>query len=380
MLNLFLLPTISWLSTIPVFLIPAIGTCNSLDEVSSSGHIHFLGRRYSHNKWAALKKRVTCLGRNGYWTKDDIPTKNKLPRNMDVQSPCKTAYNVQNSCINVLNSSCIDYSWEVRASKTGGGCEDTMVPFNRNHMCRMIKHGPHTRNILTLGDSVTGQLTVTLANFFYQQTPGRECKELFTTYLGEDPLPCSDDSNKTDIWMVSRRSDRLTLNTEFIYDMKNNFMDQPFLDTLDKNISLLILNRGAHFQEDDLLMNATNATLHFIRQNYPRISIVWRNTATGYLQTQEAFNDPPLVDEAPPTDIWGWRRFAHQNELMESFLAKHYPEVLYLDVYHMTQLRHDCRANDIHFCIPGPTDTYVTYLYNALRIVTSTGSPVRKRR
>ncbi len=44
-------------------------------------------------------------------------------------------------------------------------------------------------------------------------------------------------------------------------------------------------------------------------------------------------------------------------------------QVLYLDVVTATARRADSHADGLHYCLPGPPDTWVTLLFNALVLI-----------
>lgn len=58
-----------------------------------------------------------------------------------------------------------------------------------------------------------------------------------------------------------------------------------------------------------------------------------------------------------------------QNELTEELLRSHYPNVLYLDVATQTNLRRDSHFDNIHYCFPGPIDSWILLIFNALKLI-----------
>ena len=54
---------------------------------------------------------------------------------------------------------------------------------------------------------------------------------------------------------------------------------------------------------------------------------------------------------------------------MENLLRTHFPQVLHIDVYAMTLLRADMHADQLHYCLPGPINEWVIFLYNSLKLV-----------
>ncbi len=64
-----------------------------------------------------------------------------------------------------------------------------------------------------------------------------------------------------------------------------------------------------------------------------------------------------------------WHKFHAQNQVIREFLLTHYPMVVQIDIKTPTVLRVDSHMDGMHYCIPGPIDTWVKLMYNALQIV-----------
>jgi hypothetical protein len=60
------------------------------------------------------------------------------------------------------------------------------------------------------------------------------------------------------------------------------------------NISLLFLNTGAHHQPDESLIRNINSSLKHLYDNYPTISLIFRNTQHGHDHCEDTMNALPL--------------------------------------------------------------------------------------
>lgn len=149
-------------------------------------------------------------------------------------------------------------------------------------MCKMISG----RNVMIAGDSLQEELFYTFLSAMFHRviSPNNYTTALITRKQWENRNKCdmecensycnqpfdidcgSDDpSFKT----FFRRSDYLD-NFEWINDIKLF------------NISLIILNVGAHFKEDNILLSNINNSIHKIYQANENIDIIWRNSNIGH--------------------------------------------------------------------------------------------------
>ncbi len=178
------------------------------------------------------------------------------------------------------------------------------------------------------------------------------------------------------------RSDQLSIIENKTFDSIHGNADFPWHGALNKlNISFLILNRGAHYFDNATLLREVNATLHFLRVNYPHISIIWRNTATGHYDSKSDIFHKPLT--VPPTKeylnqkpAFHYVEFEGQNELIYNLINEHYPEIFYLDVYTLSALREDAMNDNLHYCSVGPQITWVELIYNVMLAVYDHGKGI----
>jgi hypothetical protein len=145
--------------------------------------------------------------------------------------------------------------------------------------------------------------------------------------------------------------------------------------------SFLVLNRGAHYVDDAVLLNdleanfdAVDAWLDQCREYGIKCHWFWRTTVPGHPDCSNF--SAPLTDKAiaealiettrhDETSVsYHWYDFQHQNELVLKRLQERFaynPPIL-IDAYHLNVLRPDAHLtnqNDcLHNCYPGKMDVY----------------------
>ncbi|GJP66901.1 hypothetical protein CLOP_g23779 [Closterium sp. NIES-67] len=131
--------------------------------------------------------------------------------------------------------------------------------------------------------------------------------------------------------------------------------------------SILILNRGAHYKEDEVFRAELNETLNKARAAVPDLLIIYRSSPPGHKDC-DILTDP-LADRQNPGDLpYHWGDFARQNEIARELVRG--VGGVFLDVDYMTALRPDGHssppADCLHYCLPGPPDEWTRLLYHML--------------
>jgi len=171
--------------------------------------------------------------------------------------------------------------------------------------------------------------------------------------------------------------------------------EHPWMSRLvSLNVSLLLVNSGAHYLPTEPLLKNLNEFLQHVYRHLPDISIIYRNTPSGHPNCENHVHDiplsplSPLINNSVPVVIasqsntntntydnvtfhpeYKWEEILAQNTDVHSFLAQNYPQVLYLDVVTSTMLRHDSHPSGddcLHYCLAGPVDSWLVLHYNAL--------------
>jgi hypothetical protein len=213
------------------------------------------------------------------------------------------------------------------------------------------------RSIMFVGDSITEEFYFTFMSAMRIESCAPSFQRMITCNGGA-------------FGISNVRNDRLSLTLESVVDAEH---EQMWVSRLaSENVSLLVLNRGAHYVEDAVLLAELTATLGYLRQNFPHISVVYRNTPLGHIDSVNTFlAEPLLVPDSvlrPDPDFFHYGEFPRQNALVEDWLAQKFPMVLHWDVFTATVLRADSQCDPLHYCIPGPIDNWVRMFFNMLRL------------
>ena len=156
---------------------------------------------------------------------------------------------------------------------------------------------------------------------------------------------------------------------------------------------IIVFNRGAHFTDDQKLIQELTATLEVAlvwQQDCDKRKrnciLLWRSTAPGFPACSEY--QSPLTDPSKAKDIiknmswyekdeqrlqYHWWDFSTQNTLVEGLIQRYVEQkqlrIHFLDFYDMAILRPDNHASDsdcLHWCLPGPMDAVNTLLLHML--------------
>ncbi|CAI5941543.1 unnamed protein product [Closterium sp. NIES-65] len=138
----------------------------------------------------------------------------------------------------------------------------------------------------------------------------------------------------------------------------------------EKRVAAIVLNRGAHYTEDEQLVSELYATLSAIRTVAPNVLLIYRNTPPGHAHCKR--HSKPLRYRQDAAQLpYHWGDFGRQNELARRVVERY--GGVYWDVDTATGLRpdghvmlKDGRADCLHYCLPGPADTWVRMLFNML--------------
>jgi hypothetical protein len=154
--------------------------------------------------------------------------------------------------------------------------------------------------------------------------------------------------------------------------------------------SVLILNRGAHYVDDDILLaDLRRLVVPAVQDWFEQCSIrqidcrfYWRTSVPGHPHCANAItpvNDLNALEDMIAnrnlyTDrTWGyhWYNYQHQNELvLQMWQQLMLPHFEVIDAYHLNIRRpdiHRAHTNDcLHNCYPGKMDDYNRLLWHAL--------------
>lgn len=313
--------------------------------------------------WAHLKNTIRCLTSTGGWAlNSSVHLRNELKE----YTPCGEDYDQWDPCSHLLQGDTLKYYWQPSRQCSPAA---KLQPFDTQDFFALMQN---RGNVMIVGDSVSGigwkgwvnDILVAL-NLDYCPFQGG----LYTPVGQMGSLP----GVETKIIFV--RNDYVSLLDDSITGIVNGITLKPWKERIvSDNISLLVLNRGAHYVSNEVLLRETREVLQYLKEHHPDVSVIWRNTPHGewdykkyVYSAAKPFTEPPILDyyDAP----YNYGKFDEQNLLVENMIDMYYPEVLYLDVSTSTVLRPDAHLDPLHPCIPGFTSSWFQFIYNALRII-----------
>jgi hypothetical protein len=150
--------------------------------------------------------------------------------------------------------------------------------------------------------------------------------------------------------------------------------------------TVLVMNRGAHYASDDIVLAQLNSTLRLLRSRFPESPIIWRATIPGTHLCERYFEPFSSMDLLPPREMWptlgwpwNWGLFDRQNALVRQLIEK-IPGAYYLDVVNASMLRPESHVDSaglggdfdcLHYCLPGPPDLWTVALLELLALLAS---------
>jgi hypothetical protein len=347
--------------------VPSWLQCNNTNANQAS----FFGRIRPSCEISKIKDEVVCWATAGDWY---FNSSVQIVDDINLYKPCLPYYGPKNPCAWMLDGPGLKYYWHPKSNCSIP--EGQYRSFDVEDFCDLMKdRGP----LMVVGDSVSELSSLSFKNLIYSKTGIRNCTQSGT----EGPFDVTNSVPNVfptchNLRIYQMRDDYLSLSSSEAYATGNMSDYGAFTWTENigfLNVSMLLLNRGSHYVSDDLLLPQVNETLHFITTRFPHVQVIWRNTPHGHMLYKNYALAHPLprtpanlnmYDESPARNPWGYGHFRRQNNLVHELLQKHYPQVLYLDVFDPTILRADSRYNAIHPCVPGVYDTWLEMIYNAL--------------
>lgn len=285
--------------------------------------------------------------------------------------------------------------------------------YSRSDMCSILSG----KTIMIVGDSISNEHFVTFASALWppseKQPEAPEFEHYDHQYLLYDDastffyndtgannvgltIPCFDDDDdgdanfedddaddevdvrsKDSFKLIFVRNYNLTTNDDapdfWFEDHGRKFKDKPrpWLDRIgEENVDFLILNRGAH--TSTTIIPELERTFSAVHKTYPQLKVMWRNTPSGHPSCGDTLTSPPLKtppDLSAANSAFHWNSFHHVNTQVRKLISSRFPQVLYLNVSHPTEMRRDSHvsAKDcLHYCIPGPIDNWITWVVHAV--------------
>ena len=250
--------------------------------------IMFLEHNFSIPTWSKIQSQINCIVSNGDWV-------NKHTRNHEskiYEYPCIHMRYTEGECSrpNYNNRVGLNFSWEV---SNDCNYDSKSYQWSSQDMCKLLSF----QRVLVLGDSLSEEFFLSLYSALVNTD------ERFK----EGYLPSCDKYNVS-LWMI--RHDHFII-TETNQNYKNAakfdprdpfqssegrmFGERWHHELQKRNISLLIVNRGAHYAHHEIALSEISNTLDWMKTHYPKVSIIFRSTGSGHGQCGSYKYFPPLA-------------------------------------------------------------------------------------
>lgn len=238
------------------------------------------------------------------------------------------------------------------------------LQWNAELFCNLTAYG----QISIIGDSLSWEMYSSLLQLLgarVRQKSQHESKE-----LDKNHIQTSCGSNTKFVWRNDSRLRKVGLSIS---------EDFP---------TILILNRGAHYVSDDILLDDIRRVIQEV-QNWQgecdkrkiRCHFFWRTTVPGHpgcenftrpvnsiSEMENLINDVRLYNNVSME--YHWYDFKHQNQLVEHVLNEAKLQLDVIDAYHINILRPDehrvHQGDCLHNCYPGKMDVYNRLLLHFL--------------
>lgn len=299
-----------------------------------------------------IQQDISCITSNGTWIElesaEDVAIYNHS---------CTDLRYIQGACSQVRQLPGAKFFWKPRCASY------EYKKFSKIEMCRMIID----LNILFVGDSLQEEMFITFMSAL-RNMPGCIVQGHGNDGKVQESVPCSNAN------ISSLRHDEAWMEggNEANFSMSNVHWSSLIAE---QNISILVINRGAHYKPDSIVLDSLAHTFRTLEARHPHLLIVYRSTGPAHFDCKNYFDSKPLKSYTLPKVLYNdssyhWTQFNRQNLKVKTMIANYFPRVIYLDVYTSTVLRADSHcvteSDCLHYCIPGPIDNWVTLLFNAL--------------
>lgn len=143
---------------------------------------------------------------------------------------------------------------------------------------------------------------------------------------------------------------------------------------------VIIMNTGNNQSDIEDIRRNVEESLAFIRKKLPHTNIIFRTSHAGHSDCKNSFKQSPLSSFTAGNEIKSSESFdpeivVAKNQAIRNLLNEKFPNVLVVDIFNATMLRWDSHIRSskdpkivpcLHYCLPGPIDDWVLFLYNAL--------------
>lgn len=140
------------------------------------------------------------------------------------------------------------------------------------------------RNILLVGDSITQETFYIFMDYAEGNATGTTVPLRNHRTVQLRHRVCDDVVDGGGFHVGYVRNDRLSLTVNYVNWLrdKTGWTEFPWIHLVREwNISLLLVNRGAHFESDGNYTEALTNTYHVLRSRYPDVQVFFRSTPEG---------------------------------------------------------------------------------------------------
>lgn len=353
----------------------SVGTASS-----ASDSISFLGKSYTRDTWHKIRALIHCMTSVGSWVNEGHHV------NLLYKNACNRQRYVQGKCAvdNLVSKSVgFDYAWRPDANCTAMANHAALNVghYDREKFCQLLSN--HT--VFLMGDSLTEEYYMSVVSSLLKTD--NECMGSTAYMKSHTAVPGPTHFEVLDTGKFSCGHSKVVNIRHDYFVVSEPGQHYPHTWPLGEQLwgagwqhvlsplktDLLVVNRGAHFVEDHIVLDDLNKTLTYLTKTYgDSLSIIFRSTPPGHSDFEEKRYAAPLKNKAEARmELYNWNKFEHQNHAVREFLHEHFERVIYMDVYPSTVLRADGHATEegLHYCLPGPIDQWTVFLYNILHIL-----------
>ena len=342
--------------------------------ITRDKEILFGDRKLSYDDAKSFIKTLNCWTENGTWEYDpsfpslypkDIPLHmQNFELNTQIYSECGPS----------MSRSDLDYVWKTPT------CPQLPV-FTPESMCREMRG----RSLIFVGDSLT------IAHFETTIQAMAHSRPVIKRDGGTNGCPGPNDSGDAYIIHAFHFCQTLGLpvfNVTFV--CYNNILEgyipqsAPILqvekwknhlnflrNAHDGPGIVLVVNRGAHVRNDKQVALDMVIMMAFVREELPQALLIFRssNMAHGSCRnfSRPRTKNEPLLEpsNAGGDPSWQWSFFPAQSaRVIRPIILNSRQRGIFLDIFPSMQLRPDSHTLDcLHYCVPGPIDMWVRWVY-----------------
>lgn len=138
--------------------------------------------------------------------------------------------------------------------------------------------------------------------------------------------------------------------------------------------AVVVANWGAFFQSNESVKAHMSDIFHFVN-SLSNITFIFRSSNMAHLQC-DGYTVPDNVLHLPAPHPqhgeWAWDRFPFQNAIWKDYIDRHQPGGIFMNIMNMVAKRpdqHPGKGDCLHYCLPGPHDTWVRLTYSILQLI-----------